>query len=397
MRSNPYSRSALVGIFALYCTLCDFAVLTPALNTLAEAFPNTDMTTILLANTITGVVVVPVSIIAGALVNKVGYRPMGIIGVGLAMFGGASPFLLGGITDYTPVIISRIVVGIGDGMVSPLGGAMIIKLYQGEKRSTLLGIGNLIFFGSGILYQLVGGYFAGIAWNWTFLAYFVAFIPWLLAIIFLPELKNMKGFEDEEFTKEQRRAEKVPGAVWGYFAFATIMLILDIIAVFLTSTLLAERDMGNASVAGVVSAMFTVGGMIAGGIYAWFIAKCKNKIFAIFAFVGGAGLIIMYFASDVILFTFGITILGVAHIGLFTAAQNAAGNVSPPSKVPLTNGLMMAAMNLGSFLGAYYLSFAQGAFPDLGTAGPLLISGCIFIVAAIVMIFLPFKSLMMKK
>ena len=71
MRVAPNSKLALIGIFALYCTLCDFAILTPALNTLSNAFPSTSMTTILLANTITGVVVVPVSIVAGILVNYV--------------------------------------------------------------------------------------------------------------------------------------------------------------------------------------------------------------------------------------------------------------------------------------------------------------------------------------
>lgn len=196
MRVAPNSKLALIGIFALYCTLCDFAILTPALNTLSNAFPSTSMTTILLANTITGVVVVPVSIVAGILVNYVGYRPMGIIGVALAMFGGLSPFFFPELTEYWPIIISRIVVGVGDGMVSPLGGAMIIALYRGKQRATLLGVGNLIFFGSGILYQLAGGYLASIGWNYTFLGYLVAFIPWVLAIVFLPELKGVKPVED---------------------------------------------------------------------------------------------------------------------------------------------------------------------------------------------------------
>ncbi len=397
MRVAPNSKLALIGIFALYCTLCDFAILTPALNTLSNAFPSTSMTTILLANTITGVVVVPVSIVAGILVNYVGYRPMGIIGVALAMFGGLSPFFFPELTEYWPIIISRIVVGVGDGMVSPLGGAMIIALYRGKQRATLLGVGNLIFFGSGILYQLAGGYLASIGWNYTFLGYLVAFIPWVLAIVFLPELKGVKPVEDTTAAiSPNGKKEKLPPAVWGYFSFATIMLILDIVAVFLCSTLLDIRGMGDASVAGIVSALFTVGGTIAGAIYAVLILVFRNKVFSTLAFVGGVGLLIMYFSDNVFLFSFGITILGIAHIGLFTAAQNAAGNASPPSKIPVTNGLMMAAMNLGSFLGAYYLSFVQETLPSLGAAGPLMVSGVVFLVAAAVMLFLPFKNLIIK-
>ncbi len=68
---------------------------------------------------------------------------------------------------------------------------------------------------------------------------------------------------------------------FGYVAIAFIVIMFDMPAVFLCSTMLAEGGMGDAGVAGIVSSLFTGGGMIAGAIFA-IVYATKRKVFAVF-------------------------------------------------------------------------------------------------------------------
>ena len=44
----------VIGILALFCTMSEFAILTPSIAAFSHHFADTDITTIMLANSITG-------------------------------------------------------------------------------------------------------------------------------------------------------------------------------------------------------------------------------------------------------------------------------------------------------------------------------------------------------
>ena len=136
----------VIGILALFCTMSEFAILTPSIAAFSHHFADTDITTIMLANSITGIVSVPVSIASGALLPKIGFKPAAIAGILIMTVGGAYPFLMPDITDYNLIIFSRVIVGIGLGIMFPVGNASIIALCEGEQRSRLLGLGITIQF-----------------------------------------------------------------------------------------------------------------------------------------------------------------------------------------------------------------------------------------------------------
>lgn len=387
---------ALIGIFALYFTQCAFGIITPAINSLAVHFEGTPMTAILLANTITGVVSIPVSILVGMWVRW-GYRKWAILGLIIATLGGAFPFFMGEASGYELVIASRVLVGIGLGMVNPLAGALVIELFTGKKRAAYLGIGNLVFFGGGMLYQMLSGGLANIGWNYHFLAYFLTVIPFILVVIFLPEpskLRAKKGVAVQESDKEPKANEgapkpPLPASVFGYVAIAFIVIMFDMPAVFLCSTMLAEGGMGDAGVAGIVSSLFTGGGMIAGAIFAIVYAATKRKVFAVFTLCSAISMFIIFNATSAVVFGVGMILLGVGHIGVFTAAQESGGKASPAVRVGVTNGMMMAAMNLGVFFASYYMEFAAVSFPQMGIGAPVLVSGVLLLVCAVLFFFVP--------
>ena len=78
----------LLTILMVYTGLAEFTVMTPAIATISMQFTSVPLSTVMVANNITGVVAVIFSIISGAILNKIGFRPMAIIGFLVMIIGG---------------------------------------------------------------------------------------------------------------------------------------------------------------------------------------------------------------------------------------------------------------------------------------------------------------------
>ena len=223
-RGQGLSTRNVIGILALFCTMSEFAILTPSIAAFSHHFVGTDITTIMFANSITGIVSVPVSVLSGAILHRVGFKPMAILGILVMSLGGAFPFLMPDITDYTLVIVSRVIVGIGLGVMFPVGNATIIALFEGEKRSRLLGLGITIQFLFNLIYTTVAGYLTEIGWNYSFLAYLIGLVPLVVALVWMPEAKGVvaEGRERERVERLSVTKEKIPHAIWGYALFALV-------------------------------------------------------------------------------------------------------------------------------------------------------------------------------
>ncbi|MDR1015666.1 MAG: MFS transporter [Coriobacteriales bacterium] len=389
----------LVGIFGLFSFMAEFTIMTPSIAAFSAHFDGTPFTTIMLANTITGVIGIPMSIIAGVTVNKVGYRPMAIVGSLVMIFGGAFPFLMPDLAEYWPVIFSRVLVGIGYGLIFPLGGALFILYFKGKKRSQLLGAGVMVQFGFAILFSLVAGFLTEIGWNYSFLTYLISLVPFVFVAAFLPEGKHL-GIEAEK-AKAQASAgsvkERIPNATYAYIVvFGLVMWMMYIVVQFLAAILLQERSIGDAGAAGMMASCFCLGNVVSGLLFAQFVGLFKSRIFGIFGLVAAVGLLLAYLAtgsSGALMYAAGAFLIGLGGSTVYVAAQNSIGNISPKARVPFTNGLLTAAMNLASFFVAYWIVFGQAVMPDLGTAAPLAISAACVAAISLVCAFIPFKAI----
>jgi MFS family permease len=376
--------------------MAEFTIMTPSIQAFAMHFHDTDMTTIMLANTITGVVGVPMSILAGWLVNKIGYRPMGIIGAIVMIVAGAFPFLFPGLQEYWPIIFSRVMVGVGYGMIFPLGGALIILFYKGRQRSRYLGVGVMVQFAFAILFSLVAGWLTTIGWNFSFLTYLISVVPLVLLIFLLPEGKKL-SIEDAKAKaalKANAPKAKIPGATWGYIVvFGLVMWMMYIVVNFLSSIILGERGIGDAAAAGVMASCFNLGNVVAGLLFSKSIQLLKSKVFGVAGLVAAIGLACAYIAPSVLVYGIAAFLIGLGGSTVYTSAQNSVGNITPKAKVPLTNGLLTAAMNLASFFVAYWLVLCTGIAPVFGGAAALVVGAICVAVVSVVCIFIPFKAI----
>lgn len=388
----------VIGILALFCTMSEFAILTPSIAAFSHHFVGTDITTIMFANSITGIVSVPVSVLSGAILHKVGFKPMAILGILVMSLGGAFPFLMPDITDYTFVIASRIIVGIGLGVMFPVGNATIIALFEGEKRSRLLGLGITIQFLFNLIYTTVAGYLTEIGWNYSFLAYLIGLVPLVIAIAWMPEAKGVVAAGRERERAEHAGAvkEKIPRAIWGYALFALVTWTCVVTVQIITSTILDVRGLASSGQAALVINCCGIGTILCGLAFPTLVRVFKARLFGIGAALAAIGVVPCMFADNTIVYAIGVFILGFGGSMFFTAAQNATGNIAPKSRVPFVSGIMTSMMNLGPFIAPYLFAATVAVNPAAGNDAvfPVLIAMCA--VCAVIGLVHPMRALVAK-
>ena len=388
----------VVGILALFCTMSEFAILTPSIASFSHHFIGTDITTIMFANSITGIVSVPVSVVSGAILHKVGFKPMAILGILIMSLGGAFPFLMPDITDYSFVIVSRIIVGFGLGIMFPVGNATIIALFDGEKRSRLLGLGITIQFLFNLIYTTVAGYLTEIGWNYSFLAYLIGLVPMVIALLWMPEAKSLVAADRERDRLERATApkESIPHAIWGYAIFALATWTCVVTVQIVTSTVLDARGLASAGEAALVINCCGLGTILCGLIFPCLLRVFGNRLFGVGAALAAIGCVPCLVADNTIVYAVGVFILGFGGSAFFTAAQNATGNIALRSRVPFVSGIMTSMMNLGPFIAPYLFAATVAANPVAGNDAvfPVLVAICA--VCAVIGFVHPMRALTAK-
>lgn len=404
--SANLSITSKIGILALFCTMSEFAILTPSIASFSHHFASTDITTIMFANSITGVISVPVSIVVGMVLHKIGFKRAAVVGILIMSLGGAFPFLLPNITNYSYVIFSRVLVGFGLGIMFPVGNATIIALYDGEERSRLLGFGITIQFAFNLIYTTAAGFLTEIGWNYSFLAYLIGLVPLVVVIAWMPEAKpfvcenrareqlgssSTNGACEQSGHMEQKQS--VPRAVWGYALFALTGWICVVAVQVVTSTVLDERALAGPGQAALVINCCGVGTIVSGLVFPRLVAVFKERLFGVSAVLIVAGIIPCFVASNTLVYALGVFVLGFGGSAFFTAAQDATGNIAPTSRIPFVSGVMTSMMNLGPFIAPYVYAASMLAMPQMGSSAVFPVLMAMGAVVAFVGLCHPMKAL----
>ncbi len=372
------SKRVSFAILSLLFVSMGVSVVTPALQSISDAFPNISFTNILLINTLPVLPMIPFSIIAGATAgSKIKYRTLIIVGLILYVAGGMVPFF---ISDFIAILVSRAVFGVGMGILAPLGTALILRLYEGLERADMLGIGCAVTSVGGIVLQLLGSFFCAINWHYTFLAYALGIAALVIILIFLPE--------PEKITQVTVQKVRIPASVYLISVLTGIASMLGFPVLLNMSTIIIFGNLGAVTLVGFVLSMFTVGGAIAGTIFGRAYRRAGRNTLSI-----GLALIIISLAAinygnNLPMLIIGTMLTG-AGFGLLTpSVTHILGAKVAPAALAAAMGIFMATSNLGSFVTSYYMAGLTKLFGNTSPKFPIFISMLIFAVGTAVLFVL---------
>lgn len=294
----------------------------------------------------------------------------------LFLGGGIAPYFM--VTSSFALILAvRVIFGIGLGIVTPLGAALIITFFDGEVRAQMMGFSNVVANIGGILFQLLGGIAAGISWEYAFLVHGLGVITFIL-ILFLPEPEKAPARPAGE------AKPKLPGSVFG-FAIAVFFIMIMIYPMLVNmSTILDVTKMGGPAEAALVLTMFTVGGMLTGFVFSKIFCTIKKKTLSLGLALLAIAMMSIGIGNTIIFMYLGTTIAGLGFGFILPTIFMELGTVVHPSQMPTASGIIMASMNIGGFASAYFFALLGGLLGMTGNIKfPFYVSMATFAIAAI--------------
>lgn len=354
MEKDIQKRRNFISLLAAYFAANVIFIMSPAINAMAtELFPDKPYTSVLLISTISSLCMIPGSLAAGPMLNKIGFRKLSIISMGgIAVFGSACAFF----SDLGIIYVLRAVVGFCIGLGFPLQGTMSLRLFNDAERPKYLGWATVSLAAGSVFYMIMSGFLAERNARYPFLLHIVTLLPLAVILIFLKEPGR-----SEAQRKDDAASSCVPekGKLPGHAVFTSIMFAFifftDYTVLLNMSSICAYEHIGNATVAGMLLSVYCIGNMCGGFLFNPLSTRLKGLVIPLGLCMWVAGMGMVAFGHSVASIVVGVLLNGTAVQTVWPGTVNSYSQYVPKDKQPLAIGIFVAGMNIGCFLTTYFI------------------------------------------
>ena len=319
--------------------------------------------------------------LGGYLAERFGYRLTLLIALLLYSISGMAGL---GIDDYTPLLATRLLLGLAAGAVMAVYLALASAWYEGQARSKVLGFAVATSSIVGLLALALGGRLVDLGgWRTPFWMYAIGFVTLAVAWV------TVHG----PFHKQVRvaKAAGAPGQIGLIAQLWPIYLVLLIISIgtFMPSTggpfllkangITSATEQGYILSVGSASAIFTAAGY--GFLRRWF---SDWVLFVLIAGLMGLGLVAAAPLHYWLALLAAFLVIGVGTGFKAPVVASVLMAEAPAHVRAAAAGLNFSCIFLGQFLGPFVLRLLVGPF---GIQGAFLATGAaLLLVAAVIAI-----------
>lgn len=311
--------------------------------------------------------------IGGAFADSRGRKPVVIVGSTLTAIAGALYFLPFGVPG---LIVARLVLGAGEGMVYTAGAAWIVDMAPVERRGRIIGLYGLAIWGGLSLGPPIGELILN-ATSFDAVWAFSAIVPGIGALIATRIPENYQGSGPAPGLSRRERFRQLiakealgPGialslTVVGYATLASFIVLH-----------IEDRELGNGAVVFTAFASMVVLTRIVGGGIPDRFGGYQTAAAA--GFVQACGLALIGVANSMAVAVIGALLMGTAFALLFPSLALLVVNNVPESRRGAAMGTFTAFFDIGVGLGSpiagvaanvggYGTAFEVAALFGLGT------------------------------
>ena len=320
--------------------------------------------------------------------------------------------------DYVYVFISRMLHGIGIGLINVYAVTIINESFSGKERTAMLGYrGAAEILGNIVCTFIVGQILSfGFNWQYSFLIY-SASVPILL--LYLAYVKSSRETENagsirkgspsasgrssgrsytelaaeigekaSGHTGGTDRAGSVRGYITAFIFFGlcgALIVGINCCNTVRIPSLVIEKGFGAEGEASLIASIRLGAGFLA-GIYYWRFEQLLGKKLQSFFFIAlGLGELLMAFSSNIVMLLFGTLIVGAAFSVLTTSVFQRSAEFFPPRISDRATTAILVGCNLGSGLASYVLYLIDRINGQMYMS--FLIFGILFIPLGIILCF----------
>ncbi len=319
--------------------------ITPALSSIAGAYSDISQNTMALLLTLPTITVMIASLFVSKLNQYLSKKKLALLGILIVIISGLIPYF---ITDFTVVLITRAILGIGVGIVNPVAASLPMDHYsEGKDRDQALGIQSAFSGGSAILFTMIGGYLAVSDWKMCYLVYLAPIVLFVIVAMALPDLGPIKQENTGKFIIEKA------GLIYTLFIFVYMAMFNTL---SLNVSYLVTDAGGSSLESGYVTSAFSLLAFLGGLVFAYVARLFQRFTLAFGLALSGLGLIIMGAAASIPVMIIGAAVCGIGMCTVMPSCIGKVGAKSSPGAVTFAIALFMAGSSIGQSATPYVVS-----------------------------------------
>lgn len=380
------SRRNYIVIIAVYFVANVIFMVGPALNALSTTvYAQETYTSVLLISTISSLCMIPGSLVAGAILGKIKFKTMALISMGGIAIFGVIPYFSQALMI---VYICRGIVGFCIGVGFPLQSTLALRLFPDEKhRTRALGFGTIALSAGSILFMIVSGALADMKATYPFMFHAIVIIPMIIVLVLLKEPAPLPENVPDETTQGALKVHN-DGKMPAYAVFTAAMFAVIFFAFYPVllnmSSVCAYENIGGATVAGILLALFTVGNLI-GGFTFVLLHNVLHKYVVPFGLgLWVAGTACAAFGKSVPLIILGVLLSGWAVQVVWPGTVNTYADYVPAKKQSMAVAIFVSGMNIGCFCTTYFIAGVTAVTGSDNPRLPIVYGFFIVLVGAVI-------------
>lgn len=316
-----------------------------ALPLMYHAFPGVDRAGVEMLSTIPNFGIMVGLLVSPILVRYIGQKPTILIGLVGTLITGTFPMYC---SAYTPILISRFLIGLSIGLFNSLAVSLIPQFYGDDENelAQMIGIQNVMGNVGAAIASFLVSYLVTISWHAAFAIYFLVIPALILFVLFVKLPKPQRHVEvSEKKTKQHINSSVITIAILMFLIFTFYMPMT-----FKLPLLIVQGQLGSASQAALVAGFSTLIAIPIGACFGIVFKKIHDMIFPASFLLVTLGLIGISIASSMPMLLGAIVLLSIGFGLGVPYMYNWLDWSAPSDSVNLATTIVLVLVNIGCFV-----------------------------------------------
>ena len=275
------------------------------------------------------------------------------LGLLILSISGTAPFWYQG---YYFVFVTRLLFGLGVGMLNAKAISIISERYHGKTRIQMLGFrGSAEVVGASILTLAVGQLLA-FGWTASFLAYAAGLVVLALFLLFVPYDKEEGKVSKHKHEELERLTPTMKWLIFYLAIAASVIVCTNTAITFRIPSLMIEAGFGDAQLSSLVLSAMQLIGILAGLSFSFLISAFREKLLLVAGITFGVGQIMIALAPSLWLVVAGSVLGGFAYSIALTTVFQLVSEKIPAKLLNKATSFAVLGCSFGASLTPFVLS-----------------------------------------
>lgn len=275
------------------------------------------------------------------------------LGLLILSISGTAPFWYQG---YYFVFVTRLLFGLGVGMLNAKAISIISERYHGKTRIQMLGFrGSAEVVGASILTLAVGQLLA-FGWTASFLAYAAGLVVLALFLLFVPYDKEEGKVSKHKHEELERLTPTMKWLIFYLAIAASVIVCTNTAITFRIPSLMIEAGFGDAQLSSLVLSAMQLIGILAGLSFSFLISAFREKLLLVAGITFGVGQIMIALAPSLWLVVAGSVLGGFAYSVALTTVFQLVSEKIPAKLLNKATSFAVLGCSFGASLTPFVLS-----------------------------------------